>query len=363
MVPYQDIQGWFDFESVYRLLMMTVPPNGCFVECGAWLGRSSNFLCGLRNDVNVYIVDHWKGSINERDTHHALAKEANLYSLFRKNMKGLQYSPLKMESRKAATRFDQHSVDVVFIDMDHDYESVIADVHAWLPKVRPGGIIAGHDYGSPDWPGVKSAVDEIFGVQNIQVLQNCWAYRLPDRDLGGPELTIITPVTRPKNIPKIHQSFRHIDPYLRTTWIQVRDARPDSGGGRKRNHGLDMACGCQGWIYHLDDDTHFHENFGKNARELIEMHPLAKLIIFQHLLNRDGTIRLNVEPGQPIQVGRIDTAQFLVHSSITQQFRWEENNYMSDGVYVAMLANSVDPASIAYCEKPCVIYNALRQAN
>lgn len=62
-----------------------------------------------------------------------------------------------------AAAADVPDVDMVFIDGDHEYESVIADIEAWLPKTRR--LICGHDYSNADggYPGVKQAVDEVFG--------------------------------------------------------------------------------------------------------------------------------------------------------------------------------------------------------
>jgi predicted O-methyltransferase YrrM len=61
-----------------------------------------------------------------------------------------------------ATKYADGSLDWVFIDADHAYESVVKDLDAWLPKVRKGGIIAGHDFA--EWPGfgVIRAVTERF---------------------------------------------------------------------------------------------------------------------------------------------------------------------------------------------------------
>lgn len=50
-------------------------------------------------------------------------------------------------------------LDLVFIDGKHDYASVKADIAAWTPRVRKGGILCGHDFG-PQWPGVGQAVTE-----------------------------------------------------------------------------------------------------------------------------------------------------------------------------------------------------------
>lgn len=63
-------------------------------------------------------------------------------------------------------------IDMVFIDGDHEYESVIADIRAWLPKARK--LICGHDYNHPGFPGVRAAVDELFGDQVRPAIGDGW---------------------------------------------------------------------------------------------------------------------------------------------------------------------------------------------
>lgn len=53
--------------------------------------------------------------------------------------------------------------DFIFIDAMHTYEEVRLDLLRWRAHVNPGGILAMHDYGHHDFPGVKQAADEIFG--------------------------------------------------------------------------------------------------------------------------------------------------------------------------------------------------------
>jgi SAM-dependent methyltransferase len=65
-------------------------------------------------------------------------------------------------SDEVARRFEDGSFELVFIDADHTEEWVSRDLVAWMPKVKRGGIIAGHDYDSRNWPGVKLAVDRFF---------------------------------------------------------------------------------------------------------------------------------------------------------------------------------------------------------
>jgi len=68
--------------------------------------------------------------------------------------------------------------DFVFIDADHTYESVKKDILAWYPKVKKGGIIAGHNYfvEGKGYEGLRKAVIEIFGnkVNKSYMDERCW---------------------------------------------------------------------------------------------------------------------------------------------------------------------------------------------
>ena len=66
---------------------------------------------------------------------------------------------IKGTSWEMANNFEDESVDFVFIDAGHEYDSVVKDITSWLPKIKKGGIISGHDYFNPC--GVKQAVDEL----------------------------------------------------------------------------------------------------------------------------------------------------------------------------------------------------------
>lgn len=65
--------------------------------------------------------------------------------------------------------FSDNSIDFIYIDALHDYESVKKDLHGWYPKVKKGGILSGHDY-TPTHQGVINAVDE-FCRENSYSLQ------------------------------------------------------------------------------------------------------------------------------------------------------------------------------------------------
>jgi predicted O-methyltransferase YrrM len=82
---------------------------------------------------------------------------------------------LRSLSWEGAKNYSDESLDFVFIDAAHDHESVIKDLVSWYPKVKKGGIIAGHDYHYDC--GVYSAVNQFFqDNKNIKQMGACWIH-------------------------------------------------------------------------------------------------------------------------------------------------------------------------------------------
>jgi hypothetical protein len=91
-----------------------------------------------------------------------MAKQEDILEIFKQNTK--EFKNLKIvqkESLEAAKDVLDSSIDFIFIDAGHTYEEVKADILAWLPKVKPGGMLAGDDYLPNTWMGVVQAVDEL----------------------------------------------------------------------------------------------------------------------------------------------------------------------------------------------------------
>ena len=63
------------------------------------------------------------------------------------------------------------------LDVSHDYDNVLADIRAWYPKVKSGGILAGDDYQN-DFMGVVNAVNESF--PGCQIENGSWIVRKPE---------------------------------------------------------------------------------------------------------------------------------------------------------------------------------------
>jgi hypothetical protein len=94
-----------------------------------------------------------------------------LFDVFLSNMKPVEdyYTAIRLPSVAAAAAYDDNSLDFVFIDAAHDYESVKADINAWHPKVKIGGIISGHD---ALYPPVATAVNEL--LSGVTIIGGCW---------------------------------------------------------------------------------------------------------------------------------------------------------------------------------------------
>lgn len=178
MKRYQDIDGWFDYPNAFEFLVNSIPDGGTFVECGAWLGKSSAYLCDIANErINIFIVDSWKGAPSQISTHYKLVSTKDVFQIFLENMKGRKFTVIKKLSKEAVLDFKDNSCDVVYIDMDHTYEAVCEDIDLWLPKVKFGGYLAGHDYDSRHWPGVVKAVNEKIGIKSFIMDKSTWIYK------------------------------------------------------------------------------------------------------------------------------------------------------------------------------------------
>ena len=152
----------FNYPEFYA--EMTAQPFHTYVELGVCTGASICFLAKRLlergHPFKLYGVDLWEIRPND-------------YQLFLERMRRLDIdfiNILREDSGQAASWFEDKTVDFVFIDANHDYEHVCGDIRSWLPKIRPGGILAGHDYGEPC--GVKQAVDEL--IENPLIRGTVW---------------------------------------------------------------------------------------------------------------------------------------------------------------------------------------------
>lgn len=69
--------------------------------------------------------------------------------------------------------FSDGYFDFIYVDGEHTYEGAKRDITQFLPKLKPGGIMAGHDYVA-EWAGVQSAVVETVGIPDQIFLDGSW---------------------------------------------------------------------------------------------------------------------------------------------------------------------------------------------
>jgi len=153
--------------------------NPVGVEVGVFTGALSTILL-RKPDLTLYMVDSWEvhnpdGEYAKTDFHGKLSQaDQDAYYTHTKDVTffaGERAKIIRKRSVDASKDFEDNSLDFVFLDADHTYEGIKADIMAWLPKVKDGGWICGHDYENPDFPtwGVTQAVGELCVENGLKV--------------------------------------------------------------------------------------------------------------------------------------------------------------------------------------------------
>ena len=178
---YKNISGWFNMENQYLELLNFCGNDSNFVELGAWKGKSTCYIVteiiNQDKNINFYTIDTFKGvegGSDLRENQAYLSEDKNILEQFLFNIEPIKnnFKYIISDSSKASEQFNDSSIDVIFIDAGHSYESVMNDLNSWYPKMKTKSIMAGHDYSST-WPGVQKAVNEFFGIPD-KIENSCW---------------------------------------------------------------------------------------------------------------------------------------------------------------------------------------------
>lgn len=160
--------------------LQTLPKGIKCAEVGVQRGVFSQRIVDIVQPKELYLIDCWKAQdVQEGDVKPYLDahyQKLQLYiavQRFAREIKSGVVRPLVKESLEAVELFEDGYLDFVYIDALHNEEPCYQDISAWAPKVKSGGIVAGHDYHSiGGWGpcGVPAAVDRYALENSLQVM-------------------------------------------------------------------------------------------------------------------------------------------------------------------------------------------------
>lgn len=149
------------------------------VEIGVFRGEYSRDILRAWKGTRLTSVDPWKEfpaseyvdscNLSQEEHERNLAATRHLLAPFQERSR-----ILRTTSDEAAREFANRSLDFVYLDAQHHYEAVRNDIATWLPKLKKGGVLGGHDYLDGRLPsgeyGVKRAVTEFSSERNWPVV-------------------------------------------------------------------------------------------------------------------------------------------------------------------------------------------------
>jgi len=144
-------------------LVSLLPETPVCAEIGVSVGVNSGRIIDILKPKKFYMIDPWDYSHNKPEAPRHKYMKNFVYDKLSHNS---SVEILEDYSYNVFSEFSDNYFDFVYIDGAHDYENVMKDLSCVFPKVKVGGLIAGHDY----WGGhgVIRAVDEFIESKNIK---------------------------------------------------------------------------------------------------------------------------------------------------------------------------------------------------
>lgn len=306
-----------------RDLCSEVNRLGCkttMVEVGTYAGEGARIFSEYFS--NVFAVDNWSWAEKPHSP-------SDVYEAFKTNTGAIPRIRLvTLDSIAAARKFDDSSLDFVYIDAIHQYANVKSDILAWKPKLKPTGLLGGHDYNAVEFPGVIAAVQEVLGathnirtfkdsswlavsksghsVDDVEVVTCCCGKYLDFLKMtlrhnmarGGKWLVVTTAedVATQKFCDELGVRYTYAEPY----------ASPYTPGAF--NHGFMINAGLaqlkqDNWVAHVDCDILLPENafvFDGVPRNHLVMRPRR---FCNTIADLREYIRTGIPPEKPVRYG------------------------------------------------------------
>lgn len=180
---YENIPGWFDYADLFEKMVKEAPENAKFVEVGVFIGQSTAHLLvecvNANKGIQVDVVDNFSNGVPNS---WPWSGPRDQFECFKWNMERFNLSEhcniIVEDAAKAASQYEDYSLDFVFLDTAHVYGNTKNEINAWMPKIKNGGYIGGHDY-FDKYPGHMRAIDEVLGERYLQFYgehKSTWLY-------------------------------------------------------------------------------------------------------------------------------------------------------------------------------------------
>lgn len=129
-------------------LLDLMPKEGVVAELGVDQGGFSKQIMDRTKAKKLHLVDFWGSKRYNQN------KRQGVENLFSKELESKQVEINIGYSTKVGAEFPENYFDWIYIDTDHSYQTTKDELHTYAPKMKAGGIIAGHDYIIANWNGI-----------------------------------------------------------------------------------------------------------------------------------------------------------------------------------------------------------------
>ena len=146
-----------------NFLKKHLPKKSIICEVGVSSGMNAKRILKYCEPSKLYLVDPWAGNKQKHYDNLLIECKENL-----KEFDESTYEIIRETSEEASKKFHDNFFDVVYIDALHQYENVKEDIEFWYPKIKNGGILAGHDCQNEN--GVRRAVHELCLEKELSLL-------------------------------------------------------------------------------------------------------------------------------------------------------------------------------------------------
>jgi cephalosporin hydroxylase len=146
------------------------------IEIGSYMGESTMMFASTGLFSTIYSIDPLEGDeeFNEifgYDWDFVKSEFSNNLRMFNNIIHYKDYS------YNVVNKFDDNSIDFIYIDGNHSYESVTKDLQLYLPKIKKGGFISGHDY-CDFWDSTKKAIINEIGIPDETFIDTSWIKKI-----------------------------------------------------------------------------------------------------------------------------------------------------------------------------------------